>query len=93
MLLQGPIFLGLFSSECQRQRFPSGNVLSIGDPRHVEHPLGGDDPGSIGVFVLHKDHFLDAALDDGFGAFVAGKEGDVDRGPFERTAVIVQNGV
>ena len=82
-----------FLSESQCQRFSCRDVLTVGYSRHVEHPLGCDDAGGIGVFILHKDHLFDTALDDGLGAFVAWEKSDVDGSSFEGAAVVVQNGV
>ena len=49
------------------------------DPGHLEELPGGKVDRSAGIFVAQVDEFLDAGLNDGFRALVAGEEGHVNR--------------
>ena len=47
----------------------------------------------IMVFVRKVDQFLDTALDDGLGAFVAGEQRHIHPRPFQVVVGAVQDGV
>lgn len=49
-------------------------VWLIDNASQIHHTLCSDDSIRVRVFVFAVNHAFDAALDDGFGAFVAGKE-------------------
>ena len=60
---------------------------------HIEHAAAGDAGMGIMVFVRKVDQFLDTALDDGLGAFVAGEQRHVHPRPFQVVVGAVQDGV
>ena len=71
----------------------SGHELSVGDPRHVHHPLAGHSAALLAVFVRKVDDCPDAALDDHLGALVAGEQRHVDGAARHVLRVLVEDGV
>ena len=52
--------------------------LMVADAGRIQHPLGCQDGVGLGIFVTEVDDLGDTALNDGFGAFIAGEKGHID---------------
>ena len=63
-----------FRDEVQGDGIHGGLHLGAFDTGGLEHPLGSDGGGRVGVLVGQIHHFGNAALDNGLGAFVAGEQ-------------------
>ena len=71
----------------------AGMVGRHPDPGLLEHEPGGNAGIAVVVFVVVIDDFLDARLDDGLGALVAGEEGYINPGALQVVVGAVQDGV
>lgn len=72
---------------------PVPGKLPVLDAGAVEHTSGCPDRIGLGVFVRQVDDFPNAGLNDDFGAFVAGKVGDIDRAIVQVGVDLVQDRV
>lgn len=59
----------------------------------LQHPFGCLDTVCFGIFIAQVDNFLDTGLDNGFGAFVAWKQGSIYFTPLKGCTAIVQDSI
>ena len=83
----------LFRHKVQSNGLGGGFQLMVLDTGGIQHPLGNQIQHGILIFVGQVQHFLDAALDDGLGALVAGEQSHENPAAPEVTAVGIEDGI